>query len=97
MGENPSGESVEIEEEDYGEKSYRAIIDIGVLDISKANFLIPDDNSIEVVGASSDMLVVDLGETASNYKVGDLISFKLKYMGALSLFNSEYVEKRIVD
>lgn len=97
MGENPSGESVEIDEEDYGEKSYRAIIDIGVLDISKADFLMPDDKSIEVVGASSDMLVVDLGETASNYKVGDLISFKLKYMGALSLFNSEYVEKRIVD
>lgn len=97
LGENPSGESFEIDDDDYGEKSYRAIIDIGVLDISKSDFLIPEDHSIEFVGASSDMLVVDLGDTACNYKVGDLITFKLKYMGALRLFNSEYVEKRTID
>lgn len=95
LGENPSGESAEIDESDYGETSYRAIIDIGVLDVSKADFLIPEDPSLEIVGASSDMLVVDLGDTASDYKVGDLLTFKLKYMGALRLFNSEYIRKCI--
>ena len=92
---NPSGDSYEIKEEDYGKKSYRAILDIGLLDVSE-DYLIPEDDSIEMAGASSDMLIVDLGESSEKYKVGDLISFKLKYMGALSLFSSDYIEKRVV-
>lgn len=92
---NPSGETFEIKEEDYGKKSYRAILDIGLLDVSE-DFLIPEDDAIEITGASSDMLIADLGEAIDNYKVGDLISFRLKYMGALGLFNSDYIEKKIV-
>lgn len=92
---NPSGETFEINEEDYGKTSYRAILDIGLLDVSE-DFLIPDDASIEITGASSDMLIVDLGDSSHKYKVGDLISFRLKYMGALGLFNSDYIEKRVV-
>ncbi|MEQ9467891.1 MAG: alanine/ornithine racemase family PLP-dependent enzyme [Ekhidna sp.] len=95
MEANPSGEVYKINEEDYGKTSHRAILDIGLLDVS-ADFLIPDDDSIEITGASSDMLIVDLGESSSKYKVGDLVSFKLKYMGALSIFNSDYIEKRVV-
>jgi len=95
MDTNPSGETYEIKEEDYGKKSYRAILDIGLLDVSE-DFLIPEDDSIELTGASSDMLIVDLGESSGKYKVGDLVSFKLKYMGALSLFNSNYIGKRVV-
>lgn len=89
---NPSGDTFEVNEEDYGKNSYRAILDIGLLDISP-DFLIPDDPKIEVVSASSDMLIVDLGETPRDYKVGDLLSFRLKYMGALRLLNSYYIEK----
>ena len=95
LAENPSGDIAEINEEDYGKKSYRAIIDIGLLDIAP-EYLIPDDRGLEVTGASSDMLVVELGDTNRNYKVGDLISFKLRYMGALRILNSAYIEKRIV-
>ncbi|WP_420319154.1 alanine racemase [Ekhidna sp.] len=95
METNPSGESFEINEEDYGKMSYRAILDIGLLDVSE-DFLIPDDESIKITGASSDMLIVDIGESSEKYKVGDLVSFKLKYMGALGIFNSDYIEKRVV-
>jgi len=95
LAENPSGDVMEINEDDYGKTSYRAIIDIGLLDISP-EFLIPDDKKIEISGASSDMLVIDLGRTRRNYKVGDLVSFKLRYMGALSILNSDYIEKKIV-
>lgn len=91
---NPSGEVFKINEEEYGKTSYRAIIDVGLLDISP-DFLVPDDSAIQIVNASSDMLIVDLGNTKRNYKVGDLISFELKYMGALSIFNSDYIEKRV--
>lgn len=95
LAENPSGELFEVDDSDYGEMSYRAIIDIGLLDIT-TDFLIPEDNQISVIGASSDMLILDLGKSYKKYKVGDLISFRLKYMGALSLFNSDYIEKRLV-
>lgn len=89
---NPSGEVFEVDPEDYGKTSYRAILDIGLLDI-KTEFLIPNDPNIEISGASSDMIVLDLGENKENYKVGDILSFDLKYMGALDLLNSNYIEK----
>ncbi len=91
---NPSGEVYEIKEEDYGKTSERAILDIGLLDI-QPHFLETEDPEIEIEGASSDMLIMDLKENSSNYKVGDLICFKLKYMGALGLMNSNYIEKRV--
>lgn len=96
MQENPSGESFEIDEAEYGKTSFRALIDVGVLDISDPNFMIPIDSEVEIVGASSDMIVVDLGDNKLNRKVGDLLKFKLKYMGALRVFNSKYIDKKIV-
>lgn len=91
---NPSGEVFEINEEDYGKTSYRAIIDLGLLDISP-DFLIPEAKDFEIIGASSDMIVLDLGDKPK-YKVGDLVPFRLKYMGALALMNSNYIEKKVV-
>lgn len=92
---NPSGEVFEIKEEDYGRTAYRAILDIGLLDI-QPQFLIPDNPKIEISGASSDMLILDLGENPLNYKVGDLVGFRLKYMGALGLMNSNYIVKKVI-
>ncbi|MEP0367597.1 MAG: alanine/ornithine racemase family PLP-dependent enzyme [Cyclobacteriaceae bacterium] len=92
LAQNPSGEQFEINEEDYGKTSYRAILDLGLLDIS-TDFLEPIDHDVEITGASSDMIVTDLGATKSHYKVGDWVKFKLKYMGALGLLNSNYIEK----
>lgn len=96
LAENPSGEMLEIDVSLYGKTSLRAIIDIGLLDIAP-DFLIPKDEHIKVVGASSDMLVLDFGHTEKQYNVGDLVDFKLKYMGALGIMNSNYIEKRIVN
>lgn len=92
MQTNPSGEQFKINEDDYGKTSYRAILDLGLLDIS-TDFLMPIDKGVEITGASSDMIVIDLGSTKRNYKVGDWVKFKLKYMGALSLLNSNYIDK----
>jgi predicted amino acid racemase len=41
-------------------------------------------------------LVVDLSKTEKTYKIGDVISFKMKYMGALRIMNSNYIEKKLV-
>ncbi len=96
MQTNPSGESFEINPKDYGKTSKRALVDVGLLDISP-DFLIPFDKNLSIVGASSDMIVINLSNNPQKYKVGDYIKFKLKYMGALSLFGSNYVVKRLID
>lgn len=90
---NVSGETPQINPKDIGKKHYRAILDVGLLDCNP-RYLIPDDKEIEIIEASSDMLVLDLGDNSKGLKVGDLISFKLKYMGVLGLMNSRYIDKQ---
>ncbi|MBN2682471.1 MAG: alanine/ornithine racemase family PLP-dependent enzyme [Bacteroidales bacterium] len=94
IGTNVAGESPEINENEYGKTSCRAILDIGLLDIN-TNHLFPSKPGLKFSGASSDMLVLDLGNNRHNYKVGDLISFDLSYMGALSVLNSDYIGKTV--
>lgn len=96
FAENPSGDMFEVREEDYGKSSYRAIVDIGLLEVSP-EYLIPDDPGVEISGASSDMLVLDLGHSDRNYNVGDILTFRMKYMGTLGLMNSDYIEKYVVE
>ena len=95
LAENPSGETVNISEEDYGVTAYRAIVDVGLLDI-QTEFIEPEDEELQIVGASSDMMILNLGKQHQAYQVGDVIPFRLKYMGALGLFNSDYIEKRVI-
>ena len=95
IGSNVSGETFEIVESDFGKTSFRAILDIGLLDIDIKN-INPTDRNIEFVGASSDMIVIDLGSNRKKYKVGDFISFRLKYLGILSILNSNYIDKKVV-
>jgi predicted amino acid racemase len=92
---NPQGEIVEIDESLYGMTSFRAILDIGLLDIDP-KYLIAKDDEFEILGASSDMLILNLGRNPKGYKVGDVLKFNLKYMGALGIMNSSYVDKVII-
>ncbi|MDT8309760.1 MAG: alanine racemase, partial [Bacteroidales bacterium] len=95
MGTNVEGDEVEFDETDYSKTACRALIDLGLLDVDK-NHITPVDQKIEIAGASSDMFVVDIGDNKKGYKVGDLLEFKLDYMGALGILNSRYVEKKAV-
>ncbi len=95
MGQNVEGKSFEFEKDEYGKKTYRAILDVGLLDI-ETEHLTPVDPNVEVAGASSDMIVMDLDKNEQNYQVGDLLEFNVDYMGALRLFNSNYIDKRVV-
>jgi ornithine racemase len=93
LGENVSGNTFEINQDvDLSLTSLRAILDIGLLDM-QPQYLQTDNPNITIVDASSDMMVVDISNSEKAYKVGDLISFKLQYMGALYLLNSDYIEK----
>ncbi len=94
---NPSGERTQINEDDYGSTQRRAILDIGLLDISKVDFLKASEDNLSFIGASSDMLVLDLSKSTKTYKVGDVVSFKMTYMGALRVMNSKYIKKKLID
>ena len=94
LGTNPQGKTAKINEEEYGETSYRAILDIGYLDINP-DHLINVQDDVKIVDASSDMLILDVGENKAGYEVGDFIRFRMKYMGALGIMNSDYIDKTV--
>ncbi len=68
----------------------RAILAIGKQDVQFDN-IVPMDSSIEIVGASSDHLMIDLKD--SHYHLGDIIAFRPNYPGLLQLMTSHYIKK----
>ncbi len=72
----------------------RAILAIGKQDVYPGNIW-PIDNNIKILGASSDHLILDA--TKGNYKIGDIISFRMNYGGLLQLMTSKYVKKIYVN
>jgi predicted amino acid racemase len=94
MGTNVEGNSYSFDESLIGQTSCRAIIDMGLLDVEESH-IEATDSDIKIVGASSDMLVIDLGENKKNYRVGDLLEFRMDYMGILRVINSRYIDKRV--
>lgn len=93
LGENVAGNTYSTEQaEDLSSTSLRAILDVGLLDM-QPQYLIPEDDEITIIDASSDMLVIDISHSKKVYNIGELVSFNLKYMGALYLLNSNYIDK----
>lgn len=95
MGTNLEGETFDFDRPNFRERSYRAIIDLGLLDVETSHLEIVDKD-LKFAGASSDMIVLNIGKNKKNYKVGDLIEFKLDYMGLLRIMNSKYIEKKVI-
>lgn len=97
FGEDPFGGRHEAPADgDDGEATVRrAILDVGYLDIDP-DYLISDERGLELVDVSSDMMVVDVTDRVSPTRVGDRLRFGLRYMGALTLLNSTYVDKEVV-
>jgi predicted amino acid racemase len=91
---NLQGHSFSFEDTNQGETSCRAIVDIGLLDV-EAEHIRPVDKNLKIVGSSSVMMVIDLGENSEQRNIGDQIAFNLDYMGILRIMNCDYVEKRI--
>ena len=94
LGKNPQGKVANIDKDEYGKTSYRAILDIGYLDINP-DHLINIHDDVKIADASSDMLILDVGDNKNNYEVGDFIRFRMKYMGALGIMNSDYIDKMV--
>ena len=92
LSRNAFGETVE-----YVDKGMmrRAIAAIGRQDV-RTDGLTPKDPRIEILGASSDHLILDL-TNAPEYRVGDTVSFGLDYGALLSASTSAYVHKEVAD
>ncbi len=93
-GTNLTGETPVYSDEEKGKSSVRAIVDVGLLDIDHKDIL-PLFPGVEIVGASSDMLILDLGENSNLLEVGDTLDFSMNYMAVLRAMNSDYVDKKI--
>ena len=91
LSRNAFGETVKYV--DKGEM-LRGIAAIGRQDVITEG-LIPKDPNIEVIGASSDHLLLDMTRT-DGYRVGDTVAFGLDYGALLSASTSMYVRKETV-
>ena len=56
----------------------------------------PVDSGVEIIGASSDHLMLDITDSDMDYQVGDLVEFRLGYFSLMRAYTSDYVEKNYI-
>lgn len=81
--------------EDRGNRR-RAILAMGRQDVVPEG-IVPLDPRVQVLGASSDHLVLDVHDLPEAPRLGDAIAFVPSYAATLAAFTSPYVEKRFVE
>lgn len=94
------GHSADFKDADLGRKTYKAILDFGLLDVDQEG-LTADDKDIKFVGITSDMTVIDIGDNVDKngkrkYYVGDKICFNPSYLAVARLLNSKFIEKKFI-
>lgn len=73
----------------------RAIVGIGKQDINIEG-ITPIDKNIEILGASSDHMILNVTDSEKNYSVGDTVEFLVEYGGLLTACTSKYVFKELI-
>jgi predicted amino acid racemase len=74
----------------------RAICAAGKQDFELSG-IVALDPGVEILGASSDHLIVNISASEYNYKVGDIIRFIPNYAAILRLFTSPYIGRVYMD
>ena len=100
LKEKPSLPIGEVGVDAFGQKPYyedrgvirRAIIAIGKQD-TDIDSMEPEDPDIDILGGSSDHMILDVTKSKKDYQVGDIVRFTLGYGGMLKAATSPYVEK----
>lgn len=69
----------------------RAILALGKVDFSLDSQLDPRLSGVEVLGSSSDHLILDIEDNQNGLSVGDILEFDLHYSTMVYLTNSKYV------
>lgn len=73
----------------------RAIAAVGKQDFANHN-LKPLNQGIEILGSSSDHLILDITDAERDLRVGDELAFALSYGAMLALSTSDYVSTRFI-
>lgn len=73
----------------------RALLAFGRQDVPAEN-CIPQDDTITVLGQTSDHTLVDIEDSEQPFKVGDVISFELDYTGLLMACQTKGVQLRFI-
>jgi predicted amino acid racemase len=71
----------------------RALLNVGREDIDVPG-ISPRDQNINIIGASSGYLGLDLSNAKTPIQLGDVLSFNLNYASLLAAMTSEYVHKQ---
>lgn len=71
----------------------RAILAVGSKDLGDISKIRPRQAGIEVVGSSSDHLIIDISNYSKSLKTGDIIEFDVLYASMLFLSSSDGVRK----
>ncbi|MBU5438153.1 alanine/ornithine racemase family PLP-dependent enzyme [Tissierella sp. MSJ-40] len=74
----------------------RILCAVGKQDIDFDN-IHPIDEGIIILGGSSDHLILDGSDSNIDYKVGDIVEFKMTYVSILRAMTSEFIEKIILE
>jgi len=74
----------------------RAILAVGNKDVGDITKLKPRYEGIEIIGSSSDHLIIDIEECTVDLKVGDVLEFDTFYAAMLFLCSSDCVRKAVV-
>ncbi|MFW6409606.1 MAG: alanine racemase [Halanaerobiales bacterium] len=81
---------------DRGEHK-RGIAAIGRADIVLPGQLIPREEGMKVLGASSDHLILDIEDCVRDLQTGDRVQFEMFYGPLLHLCESSWVKKKVID
>lgn len=100
IGDASIGHSTEFSEEQKGQTTHKAILDFGLLDVDHEG-LKSDDPNIKLVGITSDMTVVEIGDNIDEngeekYRVGDKICLDPNYIAVARLLNSKFIDKKFI-
>ena len=75
----------------------RALLAVGNKDVGDSTKLKPRHEGIEIIGSSSDHLILDIEDYPGDLQVGDVLEFDTFYAAMLFLCSSDCVRKAIVD
>lgn len=90
-----SGDEQKNEDTSPGQRGFRALVSVGHLD-ADVDGLRPVDPDLQIAGASSDLTVVNIGESTRGLQVGGAITFHMNYAALLRLMSSRYIVKETV-
>lgn len=74
----------------------RAIVALGNQDVGDVSKLVPKDDNMIVLGASSDHTILDIHDCNKEYKLGDVVEFNVLYQAMLFTSLSKYINKKVI-